>query len=588
MWPSTSPALCTRTLLVSCMGVAVLTALGCGDDTRQGSADTTLNNSDTAGRLPPLARCTTDRSVERVQLSPRVGSFAVGPCGRTAFTEIAADSTPTLRLSDPRRNTLELVAVGGRLPMFARTGDQLAYVAVDDEGQRVTAVRDLNTGAVATERGSGRMGFALDRSNPEAPHSTAWLCEDERLRVLGDDRTWTELDPGATCVDLHAAPGGVGLVRSDGNGGMRWTDLRGGSSMAVAGLQYIEGFIDSETEHRDGFLLSEDGTVLLHQVIRYTYCGDTVCEEPSSLTSVYDLKSNRFIADVVGAYLGDEPPLSGPQTTRDGHAMLFASHPNSSALRHGRALSVIEGARGEHLFADARQVFVSVPIPIEGQPFNDVLFGRVDLDTGEREDWLRAPGRLEAFGVSAHEQALAWCHFTRERITYPDRPNVSHTQVWAISTWSETDGVREAIATSSQPMEVFWVGDDGRVLVGGGLFTEPLPESAPQTPERSYGLHMIEPDGTIAATWENLGSVRDLVQVAPNRLLIERWENRQHLLEVLDLTTQQRTLVANGQRVEWALDDAVTLLVYSVLPPDDGTGEEPAAELWAVSLDRVE
>ena len=561
-----------------------LLALGCDDErTSEGTANTGSVVDDR-----PLAAC--ERGVptlDRVKLSSDdVSAFAVGPCGHVAFTQPGEQEyTTRMQLTDLRGEPVDLGL--GSQPSFDRTGALFAWRRSEDDGL-AAVVKALDSDEEWAEPISGgRIGFGLDRAGASEPRSIAWICEQDRLRVLGRDGVWSEVDPGYTCQEIHAGAGGVGLVRGDGVGGMRYVNLSTGASRQVEGLEYTWGYDNaSDTERRDGFLLSDDGTALLHQVIRYEACGDTFCELPSPVTTAFDLVANRPVADVP-AYIGDERLRAHPQALRDHHAMLFSASPNSSVLTAGRELAVLNDMSGLHLFKDAARVLVSIPVEVEDARYNREQLALVNLESGAQEDWLEVQD-LENLQVSEGEQAVAFCHFTRERVTYPDRPNVSHTQVWALSLWTPEGGVREKIIKSDQPMRPHWVGDDGRALVGGGVFTAPLPVSAPNTPERLHGLHLIDPTGEIVATWEELGSIRQIEEIAPGVLLMLLWRDRTLVLERLDLNTQERLEIVSGEEIEWGMDEARELLVYRVTPKraEDATERLPA-DLWAVSLERL-
>ena len=428
---------------------------------------------------------------------------------------------------------------------------------------------DLETGDTQRQPPAWWFGVAITSVGP-----VPWLCQQGVLSPFDGS---VAID-GVRCNSALGAEAGSTVVFMDAADTWHVLDLEDGSARALPDPRRPTDALGRDRELRYRQELSPDGRVLTWREEIWEYCGDTECLLPGGGTTLIDLTrgetAGRIPAQAPSPNLRADDP--GYLTTRGGHTLLFPGQHGGAWLVDARLdIHASPKIRPLYLYGDGHTA-LGVHRP-EGERFSGYV--RFDALTGAMEPIVTGG---EAIGLSTDEATLAVSHSTGRCIRYPGQPNVCHRQIWALSRWTQTHGLVE-LALADQPMRIFWIGDDGTLLIGGRVFAEPVPEAAePGATERVHGLHVLAPDGTIRATLGQAG--RPTVHEAGELLLVTRWIDRQMVLDVVDPTDGATRRLLEGDRFDVEVGPAgrrVAVRVYR--RTDEG---ETTTALWAGATPR--
>lgn len=511
--------------------------------------------SDDEGAVPApvsLARCAPAAAPRDFGVLAEQARSVVGfsPCGDLAWLGEARD----LYRAPPDLGSVLHVSETATDSAFSADGRWLGFA--DDAG---VVLVPLDGGETLRAPLALPRGFGFARVDDTV---LPWACDDDALRVLdaGAPRALVE---GVDCRSLRPDPASALLVFLDAGGALKAANVGDGVVRDLGGLEGTAP--DSGRQDVRGTRLMDrlPGDLL---IVRDSYrepCGDTECPTGPAPVWAIDVGTGAVLTSLSGPLLDDWS--EDLMTSRDGRAVVLDVYQGGATLVDAaHASHGLPGVVPAFVFGDGREVLARRRA--EGERSSG--FAMVSTTDAAARPLV---DHAEAFGVSADERRLALAHFTPDCILYPDRPGVCHTQIWALAT--ATRGAGEAprdVAWFDQPPRVYWIGDDGTMLVGGELYTRPVPEAAAPEEGRPdvYGLMLLAPDGTLRAA---LGDESWLqVQAAGERLLLTRRDGQTLSVDVLDPATGAVAAVVSGQEVELSVaDDGLRMAALA-----DGT-------LWA-------
>jgi hypothetical protein len=422
-------------------------------------------------------------------------SVVVSPCGELAYADGAAT-----HLLDAAYTGVKASLPGAHYAAFSPDGGWF-MAGAPAQTLFYDLRRDVQVGIYATERAgflqqdarwSGYAAGAPARSLP-------FLCTAAGLSLLLDGAFDTRF-PDANCAGqpdplLWTAYGSVVLYR----GPDRHVRVADFATTSDRELRINLAEYEWMPENRmpvDLFHLSGDGRVLVHTAAWDESCGDTFCRYSQGDGVLVDLAH------------GDE--------RLDVHTGL---HPDT------RELSVLDGPPGSHYLAveseldttllDASQQLRAMPhddfrpllfVPGRDEVLGSAYGGALELlgFDADAPTQVSAVSDYQSSGLDAPNvrasrdgSVFAYTAYRAQRCTQNPAIEDCDLPVWDTVVWSRTAGELAAFP-ASQPPQVHWVGDDGRVLFAGGLVVG----AQDNTPiVAGSGLYLMSPEGFIMADW---------------------------------------------------------------------------------------
>ena len=459
-----APIMRIHSFAVAALSVALVSPLvGCGNTSRD--AENTESQKD------PV--CLDAAPVPFHLLEPDADSASQVELSRCGYLRMV--SSGRLLLADPSLGSVDAVHDAAFAAQFAPVSDTLLY-----EADGSLFVRDLATG---NTRSQPDPGGALQVSQPDGETGVVLTCTESRLslRTLALDLI-ASVD-NVSCASLVTTSRGHHALARRQNA-LVSVDL---STGAVTELTGYDPWEDNDYSYAtEAFYLSEDGQLALHHQQRDELCGDTMCGKTAEV-NVFDALSGSTVASVpVGAKqcCGGLPEQSPWWTNARGQVL----------VRGSDATTFVDVKRKAHVLG-------------EGDPL--YLFAAGDRALFRREkslDWAALPsgGTVQSterpydanhWAISGNEAELVVGQFTDACVRTPGT-NICHTQIWQVA---RIGAKSQVIAYSDQPVQPYFIGNDGTVLAVGSLTLKSFPKQAEksQLPVLSSGAHLIHPDGRL-------------------------------------------------------------------------------------------
>jgi hypothetical protein len=486
-----------RTQLVHtlCFPLCVLLVAACSDGTPttaervpDGSQDTlspSVQTTSCAARLANARPFGVATTAALVHVTSECGDVAwIDDAGAVVFLGVD-QATPSTVASLPAAD----VKNGAARLALAATGKFLAYRAKD--GVHRVSLVDRRAEDVYAADGSDDFGFV----NAGATN------DDDRVVICG--RT-TGLRLGGETASANEASCST-LVTTGGPYAIGW--LGAPENAEIAALAATDGAVrhlPALTQNLAGKLnhfgqaietgLSHDGRTLLFAHHETNAAGDTF--QHSNLTvRLVDLVTGKTsdTTSVVPGNVGSNTKIAdfaipaGPFRVALGTAKgaIWQTQDGTTGTTTEPGLRAIEsdGVRGLFLSNASDGKTKNLVRHALAGGAETVLAPDIDTFTGSHSQAFLAAGQIPSDGIR-----------------YPDKPGVSHAQIWPLVAITPTG--THALASSTQPLVPVWVGDDGAILVRGALADGALPSVAAPAdlPTQTVGLHAFAPDGSRLGT----------------------------------------------------------------------------------------
>ena len=338
-------------------------------------------------------------------------------------------------------------------------------------GEGRLSVRDLTTGKEVThELPYQRVGL-VKGTDPDVPE--LYFCANDTLSLLSAG-TVTSLDTNVNCDSIERARSRAALAYLDKDGVVHSARFPGGEVRQIqwAALPADEG--DRYSTQR--LSLSPDGSLVLRQVDRFEYCGDTVC----GLSASVDVASTD--STVTHSYGVPIPECCGHLTDAIsfadnlGRGSLVSSFDAITFYGEGDIQSTLSPGEPMWLYRDQRRLLTRIKAPDSSY---------VLQLTGLPEGHLQGEWSTVQTGpvvMSASEGAFGFV----ARLSTINGGN----SVYTVNV--VRDGFLEASVSRSPDNRVapVWVGDDGAVLIAGPVFGEgDVVDEAP--------FRLVDPSGAL-------------------------------------------------------------------------------------------
>lgn len=412
-------------------------------------------------------------------------------CGDVAFVDASGGVwAERIEMSAPTKvGSVPPSLVAGTRLALSHTGKYLAYSSDDGVHQVALDVREAEQ-IFAADQGDD-IGFAHSAADGVIPPAdTLVLCGKARgLRS-------SSLAPAQTtgeCTGLLTGPGPFAVAR-----------IGSGDRPQIVSLEVssgaVHGFAELTEEATSGgsvsgpsvaLSLSMDGHTLLVERTEIEASGDYFARTNLTVQLVF------LPTHTTGVPFALQWGQVGNLSVRDffapagPHRLAFAGYQSAlwqdvAGVSHTTTrtkLLTIDPAGTDGIFLDSRDktgALLRAPLVSGGTTVPATI---LSTNVGE----ARGSDDL------AH---LVVAKIPTDGVRYPDKPSVSHAQLWEVA---RLDALGETVfATSTQPLSPLWVGEDGASIVRGALADVPLPKvSAPENmPPETYGFHAFDATGS--------------------------------------------------------------------------------------------
>lgn len=474
----------------------------------------------------------------------RRGSVALGPCGHVAYT----DASGILHLYDPSMRTDVYQAPTPYSIAFSPDG---AYFLA--HSRTGVVLYDFVQNSVSEYLGYSGGFVALPQDDSattagQSLHNMPFVCNDTVLGLIenGQVNNVFGASLGADlsafqCASMYGADHGPSVTYWDDHHNLHVADFvtRKDRVVPIAFAQRHGVF-----ESADLFQLSGDGRFLVHLPAWNEPSGDTFSLHTDGTAAIVDLATVQVVHHVPaqnfrhGRYEiymlersdgGLRMAIAGPTSTmlmKSDESIVFQDYAGVTpvAIMPSEHDVLVRRSSDSALLLASFDSDVLLPV-IEASDLNDLTSGGI--------------------AVSRDGNVLAISAPPKRCITYPERPEVCHTQIWELVVWSRRDGPMHTYY-GTQPLQPEWVGNDGSVLLEGALILGDVPATAPSGFLGTYGLYLFASDGHAMRSLEAL-SARDVRTVGSALLIeIESFAGRFQSLERWDTITGDASVITDA------------------------------------------
>jgi hypothetical protein len=410
-----------------------------------------------------------------------VANAWLGPCGRVAY----AKADRSLWLYEPGSAPRKIGEQATNVLAFDKTGASLVFRATDG-----AYLYDLSAHAsvrAATPQGAtlGEVGVVYDPGQG-APVPIPYAQTGTGLSRIAPDGTTKEAidrslvdELGPTFVASRAGSVVVGTRARDS--ALFAVDLAGGRTVLLGGLDKQNGVTASDGSSReDQIYLSQDGRVLVRQIVRQVASGDTF--EPTYPPDA-ELANTQ-----TGALAGSLP------------AVTTGAPFEAAGLGH-RIGS--QGQDGFSIVGDDLAVHHVGLLELDALLYDGTALASATGDQNRQYSFVDLATATATPVFAAYDPPIASRAGTvlaASRLTDRCVKNMGQTscqvQIWELLRVAR-DGTVRVVASASQPFVVSWVGKDGTLLASAPIFTGPVPSEAPPGYGVPWATVGVDPAGVL-------------------------------------------------------------------------------------------